>query len=99
MDADKLVTKQQWKEKLGLKSRKCKRDNEEEYQEIDDKDRDPDYQLDKDPEVDFIAEDADIEGDEDTFKIEKHVHAINLQESGDYVIEIRHYVQGFAKTV
>ena len=79
--------------------RKHKRDDEEEYQEVDDEDRDPDYHPEKDPEVDFIAEDTDIEGDEDTFEIEKHVHAINLQEVGNYIIEIRCYVHGFMKTV
>ena len=66
---------------------------------MDNEDRDPNYQPDKDPEVNFIVEDAEIEGDEDTFKIEKHVHAINLQEAGDYVVEIQRYVKAFMKTV
>ena len=29
----------------------------------------------------------------------KHVHAINLQEAGDYVVEIRHFVECFGKVV
>ena len=33
------------------------------------------------------------------FEIEKHVHAINLQEAGDYVVEIRRFVSCFAKVV
>ena len=37
--------------------------------------------------------------DEETFEIEKHVHAINLQEAGDYVVEIRRFVSCFAKVV
>ena len=37
--------------------------------------------------------------DEETFEIEKHVHAINLQEAGDYVVEIRCFVSSFAKVV
>ena len=47
---DKPVSKQQWKEQLGLKSRKHKHEEEEEFQEIDNADKDPDYQPDKDPE-------------------------------------------------
>ena len=85
----KPVLKQQWKKQLGLKARKCKCEQEEEYQEVDDVDKDADYDPEKDPETEFIVKDADIEGDEDTFEIEKHVHTINLQEAGDYVIEIR----------
>ena len=83
----KPTSKKEWKEKLGLKSRKCRHDEEEEFQEVDDDDKDPDYQPDKDPEQEFVTEDAKID-EEDTFEIEKDVHAINLQEAGDKVIEI-----------
>ena len=33
------------------------------------------------------------------FEIEKHMHAINLQEAGDYVVEIRRFVECFRKVV
>ena len=93
-------SKQQWKEYLGLKARKCKREEaeEEEYREVDDPDIDPDYQPEKDLEQDFIAEDAELD-EEETFEIEKHVHTINLQEAGDYVVEIRCFVECFGKVV
>ena len=71
---------------------------EEEYVEPDDKDRDPDYNPTKDPEQKFVEEDTYLD-DEETFEIEKHVHAINLQEAGDYVVEIRYFVSCFAKVV
>ena len=92
------TSKQQWKQHLGLKSQKHKRDavEEEEYCEVDDLDKDPDYQPDKDPEQDFITEDVELD-EEETFEIEKHMHAINLQEAGDYVVEIRHFVEFFGK--
>ena len=59
---------------------------EEEYIESDNKDRDPDYNPTKDPEQEFVEEDTYLD-DEEMFEIEKHVHAINLQEVGDYVVE------------
>ena len=37
--------------------------------------------------------------EKDTFKIEKHVHVINLQEAGNYVVEIRQFVSCFRKVV
>ena len=51
---------------------------EEEYVEPDDEDRDPDYNPTNDPEQEFVEEDMYLD-DEETFEIEKHVHAINLQ--------------------
>ena len=91
--------KQQWKEYLGLKAQKRKRDmEEEEYVEPDDEDRDPDYNPTKDPEQEFVEEGTYLD-DEETFEIEKHLHAINLQEAGDYVVEIRHFVSCFVKVV
>ena len=74
--------KQQWKEKLGLKATKRRRE-EEETEEIDDEDNDPDYEPDKDPEQDCVAEDMEL-NEEDTFEIEKHVHAINLDVGCEY---------------
>ena len=61
---------------------------------MDDEDKDPDYQPDDDPEKEFITEDAELD-EEETFEIEKHVHAINLQEAGDYVVEIRRFTSCF----
>ena len=43
---------------------------------MDDEDRDPDYQSDNDPEQEFVTEDTELD-EENTFEIEKHVHAIN----------------------
>ena len=94
------TSKKQWKEHLGLKAKKrrCEETEEEDYHEIDDEDYDPDNEPDDDPEKDFVVEDAELDEDE-TFEIEKHMHAINLQEAGDYVIEIRRFVECFGKVV
>ena len=94
------TSKKQWKEHLGLKVRKRRREGEEEeeYRKLDDEDKDPDYQPDKDQEQDFIIEDAELD-EEETFQIEKHMHAINLQEAGNYVIEIRYFMECFGKVV
>ena len=90
--------KQQWKEHLGLKAQKRRYDmEEEEYIEPDDKDRDPDYNPTKDPEQEFVEEDTYLD-DEAMFEIEKHVHAINLQEAGDYVVEICRFVSCFCES-
>ena len=73
------TSNKQWKEHLGLKAQKCRRDEvEEEYVEPDDEDKDPDYNPTKDPEQEFEEEDTYLD-DKETFEIEKHVHAINLQ--------------------
>ena len=98
---DSAATKKKWKEDLGLKARKRKRDEEaeeEEVGEVDDEDKDPDYDPDGDPEQEFVLEDTELD-EEETFKIEKHVHAINLQEAGDYVVEIRRFVNSFGQVV
>ena len=93
------TSKKQWKEHLGLKAQKHRHDEvEEEYGEPDDKDKDPDYNPTKDLEQEFEEENTYLD-DEETFEIEKHVHAINLQEAGDYVVEIRCFVSCFAKVV
>ena len=93
------TSKKQWKEQLGLKAWKRKRDDaEEEYVELDDEDKDPDYNPTKDPEQEFEEEDTYLD-DKETFEIKKHVHAINLQEVGDYVVEICRFVSCFAKVV
>ena len=93
------TSKKQWKEHLGLKAQKRRRDKvEEEYVEPDDKDKDPDYNPTKDPEQEFEEEDRYLD-DKETFEIKKHVHTINLQEAGDYVVEIRRFVSCFTKVV
>ena len=94
------TSKQQWKEHLGLKARKRNHEGEEEeeYREVDDEDKDPDYRLEKDPKQDFIIEDAELD-EEETSEIEKHVHAINLQEAGNYMVEIRRFAECFGKVV
>ena len=82
-----------------MKARKRKRtDEEEEYLEPDDEDKDPDYNPTKDPEQEYEEEDRFLD-DEETFEIEKHVHTINLQEAGAYVVGIRRFVSCFAKVV
>ena len=55
---------------------------------VDDVDKDADYNLDKDPEVEFVTEDQDME-EEDTFEVEKHVYTINIEEAGDYLVAMR----------
>ena len=93
------TSKKQWKKQLGLKARKHKRDEvEEEYVELDDEDKDPDYNPTKDLEQEFKEEDTYLD-DEEMFEIKKHVHATNLQEAGDYVVDIRGFVSCFAKVV
>ena len=94
------TSKKQWKEHLGLKAKKHKRKEieEEEYSEVDDEDKDPDYQPEDDLKKDFIVEDAELD-EEETLEIEKHMHAINLQEAGDYIVEIRRFVACFGKVV
>ena len=69
------------------KQNKCKADTEEEESgEVDDIDKDPDFN----PDDEFI-EDASmiIEDEEDMFETDKHSHAINFAEAGEYVIWIR----------
>ena len=80
---------------------KCKKDDKDEEEEapmIDDVDKDKDYDPDNDPEADFVTEDWDIE-DEDTFEVEKHVHAINIVEAGNYLVTMRRYMDAFEKIV
>ena len=70
----------------------------EEYVELDDEEKNPDYNPTEDPEQEFEEEDTYLD-DEETIEIEKHVHATNLQEAGNYVVEIHHFVSCFAKVV
>ena len=74
------------------------KDKEEEAPMINDVDKDKDYNPDNNPEADFVTEDQDIE-DKDTFEVEKHVHAINIVEAGDYLVAMRRYMDAFEKIV
>ena len=65
---------------------------------IDDTDKDKDYNLDDDPEADFVEEDQEI-NDEDTFEVKKHVHALNFEEARDYLIAMNQYMEAFSKIV
>ena len=80
------------------KAKKRKKVDEEEAEEIDDEDGFPAYRADDNPEQEFETEDMEL-NEEDTFEIEKHIHAINLQEAGDYVVEIRRFVTCFGEVV
>ena len=46
----------------------------------------------------FVVEDQEIE-DDDRFKVEKHVHTVNFDEAGDYLVAINRYMEAFAKIV
>ena len=80
------------------KKRKEKKDDEEDAPMVDDTDKDKDYNPDEDLEADFIVEDQEIE-DEDMFEVEKHVHAVNFDEPGDYLVAMNRYMEAFAKIV
>ena len=72
--------------------------DEEDAPMINDVDKDKDYDPDYDPEADFVVEDQDIE-DDYTFEVEKHVHAINIIEAGDYVVTMRRNMEAFERIV
>ena len=65
---------------------------------IDDTDKDKDYDPGDDPEADFVVEDQEMD-DEDMFKVEKHVHAVNFKEAGDYLVAMNWYMEAFLKIV
>ena len=72
--------------------------DEDEEAMIDDTDKDKDYNPDDDPEADFVVEDQEMD-DEDTFEVEKHVHALNFEEAGDYLVAMNRYMEAFSKIV
>ena len=37
--------------------------------------------------------------EEDTFEVEKHVHAVNFEEAGEYLVAMNRYMEAFAKIV
>ena len=65
---------------------------------IDDTNKDKDYNPNDDPAADFVVEDQDMD-DEDTFEVEKHVRALNLEEAGDYLVSMNRYMEAFSKIV
>ena len=65
---------------------------------VDDMDRDKDYNPEEDPEAEFVAEDQELE-DEDTFEVEKHVHALNFEKAGEYLVAMNRYMEAFTKII
>ena len=80
------------------KKKKKDGDEEEELPMVDDVEKDKDYDPEDDPEVEFVAEDQGME-EEDTFEVEKHVHALNIVEAGDYVVAMQRYMDAFERIV
>ena len=37
--------------------------------------------------------------DEDTFEVKKHVHALNFEEAGEYLVSMNRYMEAFSKIV
>ena len=71
---------------------------EEEKEMVDDTDKDKDYDPDNDPEAVFVVEHQETD-DEDMFEVEKHVHAVNFDEGGDYLVAMDSYMEAFTKIV
>ena len=95
------LQKQKQRERECQEKRKKKRDDKKDEDEeamIDDTDKDKDYNPEDDPEVEFVEEDQEIE-DEDTFEVEKHVHNLNFEEAGDYLVSMNRYMEAFSKIV
>ena len=65
---------------------------------VNDTEKDKDYDPDEDLDAEFVVEDQEIE-DEDIFEVEKHVHAVNFNEAGDYLVVMNRYMEAFAKIV
>ena len=80
------------------KKRKERTEEEEEKEMIDNTNKDKGYDPDKDPEAKFVVEDQEMD-DEDMFEVEKHVHAVNFDEAGNYLMAMNRYMEAFAKIV
>ena len=78
------------------RKRKERMEEQEEKEMIDNTDKDKDYDPDKDPEAEFVVEDQEMD-DKDTFEVEKHVHTVNFDEAGDYLVAMNRYMEAFAK--
>ena len=86
------------REKHQKKWKERKDDDEEDAPMVNNMDKDKDYDPDDDPEAQFVVEDQELE-DEDTFEVEKHVHVVNFDEAGDYLVAMNRYMEAFAKIV
>ena len=95
-----LQKQKQHEKECRKKHQKKRKENVEEEEEamIDDTDKDKDYNPDDNPEADFVVEDQEID-DEDMFEVEKHVHALNFKEAGDYLVAMNRYMEAFSKIV
>ena len=65
---------------------------------MDDEDRDPDF----DPDKEFIEPDDMViedEDEEDTFQVHKHSHALNFLEAGEFVVWVRGELEEFQRVV
>ena len=80
------------------KKHKERMEEEEEKEMIDDMDKDKDYDPDNDPEVEFMVEDQEMDG-EDMFEVEKHLHTVNFDEAGDYLVAMNRYMEAFTKII
>ena len=80
------------------KKHKERTEEEEEKEMVDNTDKDKDYDPDNDPEAKFVVEDQEID-DKDTFEVEKHVHTVNFDKAGDYLMAMNRYMEAFAKIV
>ena len=57
-----------------------------------------DYNPDDDPEAEFVVEDQEM-NDEDTFEVEKNVHALNFEEARDYLVAMNQCMEAFSRIV
>ena len=80
------------------KKHKERTEGEEEKEMADNTDKDKDYDPDNDPEAEFVVKDQEID-DDDMFEVEKHVHAVNFDKAGDYLVAMNWYMEAFAKIV
>ena len=86
-EARKKRSEKQTEKEKQKEARKRKYIEEEEAAFVDNEDKDPDFN----PEGEFIAPDDDTIDDEeeDTFQVEKHSHALNFTEAGEFVVWVR----------
>ena len=75
-------------------AKKQKYIEEEEERYVDDEDRDPDFDIDKEfiEQDDMVIED---ENKEDTFQVHKHSHTLNFSEAGEFVVWVRGELEEF----
>ena len=75
------------KKRKEKEARKRKYAKQEEERFVDDEEKDPDF----DPEKEFVEDDDMIieEEEEETFQVEKHSHALNFLEAGEFVVWVR----------